>query len=736
MGLVKEKFAMDKSKDKRFRLSLSTSILIGVVLGVVCGIFFGDYCASLQIFGDAFIKLLQMTILPYIIVSLILGIGGLTYDQAKLLAVKAGALLLLFWAISFAIVLLIPLSFPEWKSAAFFSTSLVEPPKRVDFLNLYIPSNPFSSLANNVVPAVVLFSILLGVALIGVKEKDAVIQGLSAAAAALIKMTNLVVNLTPFGVFAISAAAAGTMSIEEFGRLQVYLVSFNVAALFLTFWILPKLLTPMTPFKYKDIVGFSRDALATAFATGNLFVVLAVLTENCKTLFRQYDLTREKTESYVDVIVPVSFNFPTTGKLLMLSFILFAGWFSGHSLSLAQYPTFVFSGLLSFFGGIDVAMPFMLDLMQLPSDLYQLYVVTGILNGRFATLLAAMNLIVFTILGACLLTGAFSLNKKKLLNYLVVTLLLTGAFIGGTRVYFSHFVKNIYTKDKVLVEMNLSRNPAKAKVHKSLPPPLPPHDPGKSHMDEIHRRGFIRVGYLKDQLPYAFKNTKGQLVGFDIDMAYELARTLDVSLEFVLLKRDKTAVERLNAGYCDIIMSGIRATPKRAEVITFSEPYMDETMAFVVKDYRRDEFNSWEAIEKIDAPKIGIGGNIPYYISKLRDYLPKAEIVILNSPREFFKNKGKDLDALLFTAEAGSAWTLLYPDFTVVVPHPDIIAVPLAYPLAYGNQEMADYMNSWIELKKKDNTIENLYNYWILGQGATKKEPRWSVIRNVLHWVD
>ncbi|OEU78405.1 MAG: hypothetical protein BA865_02080 [Desulfobacterales bacterium S5133MH4] len=225
-------------------------------------------------------------------------------------------------------------------------------------------------------------------------------------------------------------------------------------------------------------------------------------------------------------------------------------------------------------------------------------------------------------------------------------------------------------------------------------------------------------------------------MGFDIEMAHELARTLDVTLEFVLLERDKTAVERLNAGYCDLIMSGIRVTPKRAEVITFSEPYMDETMAFVVKDYRSDEFNSWEAIEKLDAPKIGIGGNVPYYISKLRDYLPKAEIVILNSPREFFKKKGKDLDALLFTAEAGSAWTLLYPDYTVVVPQPGIIAVPLAYPLAYGDQKMADYMNSWIELKKKDKTIENHYNYWILGQGATKKEPRWSVIRNVLLWVD
>ena len=78
--------------------------------------------------------------------------------------------------------------------------------------------------------------------------------------------------------------------------------------------------------------------------------------------------------------------------ILMLLFILFAAWFSGSTFSLMQYPTFVFAGLLSFFGGVDVAMPFMLDLMRIPADLYQLYVVTGIINGRFATLLAAMNL--------------------------------------------------------------------------------------------------------------------------------------------------------------------------------------------------------------------------------------------------------------------------------------------------------------------------------------------------------
>ena len=88
---------MRAENKKKRKLSLSTRILIGMGLGFGVGIFFGEYCSFLQIIGNAFIKLLQITILPYITVSMILGIGGLTADQAKLMAQKAGILLLLFW---------------------------------------------------------------------------------------------------------------------------------------------------------------------------------------------------------------------------------------------------------------------------------------------------------------------------------------------------------------------------------------------------------------------------------------------------------------------------------------------------------------------------------------------------------------------------------------------------------------------------------------------------------------
>jgi ABC-type amino acid transport substrate-binding protein len=75
---------------------------------------------------------------------------------------------------------------------------------------------------------------------------------------------------------------------------------------------------------------------------------------------------------------------------------------------------------------------------------------------------------------------------------------------------------------------------------------------------------------------------------------------------------------------------------------------------------------------------------------------------------------------------------LLYPAYTVAIPQPDVLAVPLAYPMARGDQELVTFINTWIELKKKDRTISAFYDHWILGKHAVPKQPRWSVLRNVL----
>ena len=65
-----------------------------------------------------------------------------------------------------------------------------------------------------------------------------------------------------------------------------------------------------------------------------------------------------------------------------------------------------------------------------------------------------------------------------------------------------------------------------------------------------------------------------------------------------------------------------------------------------------------------------------------------------------------------------------------------VVKLPLAYPVARHDIEAARFLSNWIDLKTKDGTINALYEHWVLGRDARPKAPRWSILRNVLHWVD
>ena len=67
---------------------------------------------------------------------------------------------------------------------------------------------------------------------------------------------------------------------------------------------------------------------------------------------------------------------------------------------------------------------------------------------------------------------------------------------------------------------------------------------------------------------------------------------------------------------------------------------------------------------------------------------------------------------------------------------PSFPSVPAAFMVPIGETEWRDVLNSWVLLKRTDGTVQKLYDYWVLGKDAELHEPRWSVIRNVLHWVD
>lgn len=714
-------------------MSLSARIFLGLGLGIVTGLFFGDLVADLKVLGDIFIKMLQITVLPYIVVSLIAGIGRMQVVQARRLAVRGSLVLLAIWGLALVMVFVASLAFPDLETSSFFSSGSTPQHAQTDLVDLYLPSNIFYSLANNLVPAVVFFSILMGVALISVEDKTGVLPVFDALTAALAKINTAIVRLTPYGIFAIAAAAAGTMTIEEVSRVQVYLITYISLAFLVTFWIFPGLVATLSGIPYKVVLRTFKDALVTAFATGNQFVVLPQIAENCKTLLREQHKADPDTDAAVDIIVPVSFNFPSLGKLLVILFVLFAAWFTETDLGLADRLSLAFNGLFSLFGSINIAVPYMLDSMRVPADMFQLFLVTGIVVGRFGAMLAALHIIVLSIIGTLALVGGLQISIRGLLRYLGISALSLVILVIGLRGYFMVFVPESPPRDEVLASIQLMQPRVEAKVSTEIPVASATRLTG-SRLDHVLQSKVLQVGYRPDNLPCSFITPDNDLVGFDVEMAHILAEDIGAKLEFVPFEYDNLD-NMLSSGQIDLAMSCIAGLPDRYASASFSRAYIDLTLAVVVRDHERHLFADIEALQLEQDLTIALVSS-HYFEPRLRAVLPNAKIISLESAHDFFNGVDEGADALLLSAEEGAAYSYLYPQYTVMEVRDGTIRIPAVYAVPKGDIETMEFVSNWIGLKQKDGTIDQLYDYWMLGGAAKPRGHRWSVIRNVLGWVD
>ncbi len=723
------------------RFSLATQVLLGLVLGVAAGVFFGEMVAFLNVVGEVFIKLLQMTVIPYIVVSLIGGLGRLSLAEAKNLALKGGTVLLVLWGIGFVLIFLASLALPNWPSASFFSESLSGEPEPVDFVLLYIPSNPFYALANAIIPAVVLFSIVTGLSLIGVRQKESLLQTLSAFAEALMRATGFVARLAPIGVFALTASAAGTMDIEDLGRLQIYLVINGLLALILSVWVLPALVSVVTPLSYRQMAEDLRGPLITAFATGSLLVVLPLLAERCKRLLgRTEEYTGEAGEearASVDVLVPTFYNFPALGILLALSFVPFAGWYIGSPVSVADFPLMIGAGLASLFGGTVLAIPFVLELLRLPSDLFQLFLTVDVLGVRLAALLGSAHIVAITLISTYAIQGMTRVRIVPLLRFGIGSVALIAAALIGVRAFYGNVLVVPYTKDEALAGLFLLRQPHTATVFRE--PPVTPENAtsGPRSLTEILDSGVLRVCYLPDSYPMAFFNTDGDLVGFDIEMAHRLARRLNLRIEFLPWENWRGRADRLNEGYCDIDMSAEAIAPETAVKMLLTRRIATFTLSFMVPDYRRDSFVSWDRIQSGRDLRIAAADHelTSKFFAK---FLPSVTLIPLKSNADTIDLLDADderFDAVAGPAEEMAAWNILYPRFRVVVPRPTV-RWPAGYGLPLGSQDLLRVVDAWLLEAEQTGVIDELRDYWVSGKIEQTKPPRWSVIRDVLNWVD
>jgi Na+/H+-dicarboxylate symporter/ABC-type amino acid transport substrate-binding protein len=708
----------------------SRRILVGLVAGIGAGLFFGERLGPLPIIADGFVKLLQMTVLPYLAVSLVKSLGGLTLEDARRLGVRAGAVMVVLWAVGLSFAFSMALALPRVATGAFFSTSTLAPPATFDFVELYIPSNPFHALANGVIPAVVLFLVVFAIALVGVERKEALLAPLAVAAEAIARATRFVVGLTPYGLFAVAATAVGTLDFEQLSTIRIYIVTYVAVALLVALWVLPGLIWALTAIPYRDILGRARDELVTAFVAADYFIVLPGLMAATRETLVRHSPKDERIAQLPDVIVPTSFNFPHVGKLLSLSFVLFAGWLSHNPVPVTQYPQLALTGLLSFFGSLNAAVPFLLDVFRIPADTFNLFLATAVINSRFGTLVAAVHTLTVAILGSAAVTGALHFNLWRLVRYAAITAALSIATIGGLNVVLTARFAARLQGDAIVYGMTPLLVQERATLVSSVWPPESQPRPPRV-LESIRSRGVLRVAAVSTEPPYSFVNRSGNFVGFDVSMSQLLARDVGVPVEFVQTTyRDALAL--LEAGTCDLAVGGIPLTPLRSLEALYSEPYLDETAAFLVRDHVRARFEAWDGIAAIRDLRIG-APNLPYYINELRILAPGLPFTTLSGSGTTLEQI-EPFDAVLWAAERGSVMTLLDPRWAVVIPRPGLIKIPIALPLARHDAEWAMFVNTWIGMKRRDETLDQLYKHWILGQTVTGKGERWSILHNVLGW--
>src|SRR5262249_34679218 len=194
--------------------------------------------------------MLEIAVFPYLLCSLLHGLGRLTPATAGRLFAVSWGLYLLLWGLTLATIWLLaraipPPSPPTQLTAETFTGHL-------DFLQRLIPSNLFAALGRNYVPAVVVFALVYGIAIQRVAKKQALFEIFEAVRVASVTIWSWIVRVAPLGVFALFANTAGTVQPDRLAGLLLYVGLFLAGTFILAFLVLPSLVATVAPVGYRE----------------------------------------------------------------------------------------------------------------------------------------------------------------------------------------------------------------------------------------------------------------------------------------------------------------------------------------------------------------------------------------------------------------------------------------------------------------------------------------------------
>jgi polar amino acid transport system substrate-binding protein len=229
----------------------------------------------------------------------------------------------------------------------------------------------------------------------------------------------------------------------------------------------------------------------------------------------------------------------------------------------------------------------------------------------------------------------------------------------------------------------------------------------ESAIEDIAKRGVIKVG-MDVFVPWAMKDKKGELIGFEIDIAKKFAEDLGVKAEFVPTKWSGI-IPALITGKFDVLIGGMTITTQRNMKINFSRPYYYTEQALMGNKKKAAGFT----VADFNRPDITIAarlGSTAAIAAKQR--FPKAKLRLFDDePAAVQELRNGNVHGMVAGQPLPSSMAIDYPD-TIMVYDEVMMLEGIGIGVRKGDHDTLNLINNWIEINRNNGWIQGKYAYW------------------------
>ena len=238
-------------------------------------------------------------------------------------------------------------------------------------------------------------------------------------------------------------------------------------------------------------------------------------------------------------------------------------------------------------------------------------------------------------------------------------------------------------------------------------------------LDEIQDRGSLRVGMEPGYMPFEMTNQKGEIIGFDVDMAKRIAKAMGVKLELVSTAWDGIIPGLITKKY-DIIMSGMTLTQERNLKVNFATPYIVVGQSILIKKSIADKVKSYKDLNDAKykvASKLGTTGE-----QATKRMIPKATYISFETEQEGVMDllNGK-VDAFVYDLPFMAIANAQKNNGSLVFLDQPFTYEPLAWAIRPDNFNFLNWLNNFMNQIKSDGTYDKIYAKWFLSDEWLKE---------------